>query len=319
MITPSFCSGCGFPLRGYLDAVEDNLSGEFFSISRCPACGLGHTSPVPENLEPYYGERYYGNRHGFTASYCTARRMRLVARASPSGPSGDTRQPRRMLDIGCGEGTFLLEAQRRGWEVYGAEINPAPAREAGLNVARSIEELASFAPFACITLWHSLEHISDPRAALGKLRGLLAPGGAILVAVPDAGGLHAALFGRHWFPLDVPRHIHHFNRQSLTRMLADSGLSVTDNAHQEIEYDLYSFNMSLLKTFMKRPVDCFEFLIGRPRRVSRLRMGMAVLLSAALAPITLAMTFLGSLARRGGTLILISQVPAASPAPSGGQ
>ena len=307
MSTPSFCSGCGGPLHLSLRGVEDNLSGETFSIARCLACGLGHTSPVPEDLEPYYGERYYGNRHGFTASYCTARRMRWVAQSSPPQPAG--RQRRRLLDVGCGEGTFLLEAQRRGWEVYGTEINPEPARAAGLNVASSIEQLISFAPFTCITLWHSLEHISDPRAALGKLRGLLSPGGVILVAVPDAGGLHAALFGRHWFPLDVPRHIHHFTRQSLTRMLAGPGLTVTGKHHQEIEYDLYSFNMSVLKTFMKRPVDCFEFLVGRPRRVSRLRMAMTVLISAALVPVTLAMTFVGSLAGKGGTLILTSRVP----------
>ena len=319
MITPSSCSGCGGPVETCLRRVEDNLSGELFSVARCSACGLGHTSPVPEDLAPYYGERYYGNRHGFTANYCTARRMRFVARANPPNTIGQPRPPRRLLDIGCGEGTFLLEAQRQGWEVYGVEINPAPARAAGLHVASSIEELASFAPFQCITLWHSLEHISDPRATLGKLRELLAPGGAILVAVPDAGGLHAGLFGRHWFPLDVPRHIHHFNRQSLTRMLADSGLAVTANQHQEIEYDLYSFNMSVLKTFMKRPVDCFEFLVGRPRRVSRARMAMAVLISAALAPVTLAMTFLGSVARKGGTLILTSRIPPAGTAPSGGQ
>ncbi len=311
MITPSACDGCGAALRPYLRGVEDNLSREMFAVLRCPACGLGHTSPLPDDLATYYGERYYGNRHGFTANYCNTRRLKWLAQAvaegaqEPGAPASG--QPRRLLDIGCGDGSFMLAARAQDWDVYGTEVNPEPARAAGLQVQADLAALAKFAPFICITLWHSLEHVSDPRATLAELQQLLAPGGAFIIAVPDAGGLHAGIFRRHWFPLDVPRHIHHFSRHSLTKMLAGAGLEVTANAHQEIEYDWYSFNMSVLKTFMDRPVDCFEFLVGRPRRVSRVRMAAALLISAALVPVTLVMTMLGTVTQKGSTLILTAR------------
>ena len=152
----------------------------------------GHTYPQPEDLGRYYGSAYHGGRHGFTARYCARRRERFV-RQSAGAPAG-----RRLLDVGCGDGTFLLGARTQGWDVAGTELNPAIARDAGLRVWSQLEEAAERAPYACITLWHSLEHMRAPRETIEQAARMLEPGGTLVVAVPNAGGLQAsAASARH--------------------------------------------------------------------------------------------------------------------------
>ena len=50
---------------------------------------------------------------------------------------------------------------------------------------------------------------------LREARDLLAPGGKLVVAVPNIDSLPFRWFGRHWFGLDLPRHLTHFTPASL--------------------------------------------------------------------------------------------------------
>src|SRR5688572_25330536 len=176
------CNLCGGELSIRFPQVIDAQTGESFAIAECAHCSLGHTTPRPENLTRYYGRTYHGGRHGLTTKYCAGRRVRFVESLIASG------EGRRMLDVGCGDGTFLLAAQRRGWNTIGTEFNPKFARSFGLDVRESVEDARSAGPFDCVTLWHSLEHIPDPRKEIRTLSRMLKPDGVLLIAVPNAGG-----------------------------------------------------------------------------------------------------------------------------------
>jgi SAM-dependent methyltransferase len=216
------------------------MSRETFAIARCGACGLGHTRPAPPDLERYYGSAYYGGRHGFTARFRAARRARILERVGA--------EPGTLLDIGCGEGDFLLATRERGWFGVGIEVGPAAraARAAGLDVRESLDGASALAPFAAVTLWHSLEHLPDPLGTLAAARGLLSPGGRLVVAVPDNGGWQARLYGRRWFHLDVPRHLYHFDARSLAGLLGRAGFVPLRRFHMEVEYDVFGWLQSLL-------------------------------------------------------------------------
>jgi SAM-dependent methyltransferase len=278
----------------------DPQSGETFGVLRCSRCQLGVTVPAPEDLEPYYGERYYGGRHWITRRYCLWRRMRVIEQTTRGTPPGT------LVDIGCGDGSFLLEARRAGWTVLGTEVNdqiPSP----GLEIWGSIADLRVRAPFGCITLWHSLEHLRNPVQALADLARMLVPGGTLVVAVPDSRGWQARLFGRHWLHLDVPRHLYHFSLPSLRAALDQSGLEVVRVWHHEVEYDWFGWIQSALNRLMPRPNILFDTLTRRPRRVSRARVAANVVLAGLLLIPALAATVLSTWAGQGGTLVVAAR------------
>ena len=237
--------------------VRDPLTNEIFSIEQCIRCGLGHTLPQPVELGNYYIAGYYGNRHGFTARHCSRRRLCFVNSAITGGKFG------RLLDIGCGDGSFLLEARIAGWEVMGTELNPVLARELGLDVKENLAQLGNGERFDCITMWHTLEHMRDIPSTLKRVAALLDTNGKLIVAVPDWGGVQAAIFRERWLHLDVPRHLYHFDHDSLKYCLESAGLSLERQWHHEFEYDLLGWSQSALNWLMTVPNVFFDILTGK--------------------------------------------------------
>ena len=293
-VTPSSCASCSGALKPRFQRVVDPQTRQEFALLACSSCGLGHTAPVPGDLAPYYGGGYYGGRHGLTHRLCLWRRARLLDRFGGRGA---------VLDVGCGDGSFLEAARRRGWQVAGTEMNPAAAREKGLAVHAALAETTG--PFNCATLWHSLEHFPDPRATLEQVRDRLAPGGSVLIAVPDAGGAQARLFGARWRHLDVPRHLFHFTRGSLSGLLGHTGFEARWWWHQEIEYDLLGWTQSALNGLPFTHDLLLRSLSGRQRGFPELLAGLLLggVLGALATPVALAT----ALAGRGGTLIVAAR------------
>lgn len=296
------CNICEAPLQTRFEAVVDPQTRETFAILECPQCGLGHTSPQPEDLGPYYGAEYHGGRHGLTTRYCTWRRQRFLG----SQPASTNRQ---LLDVGCGDGSFLQAAQASGWTTFGTEMNPALARERGLTVFESLAEAAALAPFGCITLWHSLEHFRDPKAMLTQAASLLAPDGTLLVAVPDWGGVQARAFGPHWFHLDVPRHLHHFTTQSLTVLAKSCGLVIGESWHTEAELDLFGWTQSAMNFALTEPNVLFSIVAGKPTHLSQgakwVQLGLGAVATLAALP-----AFSTAVALRRGGIVVLAMHPA---------
>jgi SAM-dependent methyltransferase len=214
---------------------------------------------------------------------------------------------RRLLDIGCGDGTFLLRAREKGWQVAGTEMNPQIAREAGLDVFESLAEAHQFAPFHCITLWHSLEHMRDPRAVIESVKSALAPTGSLIIAVPDADGLQARAFKENWLHLDVPRHLYHFGKGSLACLLDHAGFKVVRYWHQELEYDLLGWSQSALNRLMPMPNIFFNQLMGRCVEVGDGLARANYVLGAALTGLALPVVTASTLSKCGGTLITVAR------------
>jgi SAM-dependent methyltransferase len=110
-------------------------------------------------------------------------------------------------------------------------VEPSP-RAAELATARGIEvhcgtlDDAPFgeASFDLVIFNHSLEHIPRPADALHTAAQLLRPDGRLVVAVPNFGCWQRRFFGTSWFHLDIPRHLQHFERDTLMGMVLGSGL-----------------------------------------------------------------------------------------------
>ncbi len=107
---------------------------------------------------------------------------------------------RSVLDFGCGNGGFLLKARAAASRVAGIELEERLQpyfRERGLTVHASMEDVTD--TFDIITLFHVLEHIADPVNTLEKLATRLAPGGSMIVEVPNASDALLTLYENEAF------------------------------------------------------------------------------------------------------------------------
>jgi Methylase involved in ubiquinone/menaquinone biosynthesis len=294
------CNVCENKLIPHFLNILDPITNETFAIHKCTKCGLGHTVPQPKNLSRYYGNVYYGNRHSFTTSYCTRRRLGFVASAI------NEETGKKLVDIGCGDGSFLLAARDAVWEIVGTEINPGLAQVAGLDVREEIGQLSDYAPFDCITMWHSLEHMRDIKSTLSQLSKLLKPNGKLLIAVPDNGGLQSKIFRHKWLHLDVPRHLYHFDAHSLSFSLRCAGFTIQHQWHQELEYDLIGWSQSALNCFLAVPNVFFYLLTGKQGNFSTLLKISSFAFGLILTALSLPAVAAGTLFGRGGTMITVA-------------
>jgi 2-polyprenyl-3-methyl-5-hydroxy-6-metoxy-1,4-benzoquinol methylase len=137
-----------------------------------------------------------------------------------------------VLDIGCGNGSFLWQMRSLGWEVCGVEPDPqsaARAREAGLDVRAGMLQQQAFpdAHFDGITMTHVVEHLHEPMDTLRRCWQLLKPGGQITLTTPNLDSRGHAIFGADWMALDPPRHLVLFTETSLRRALESCGFVVS--------------------------------------------------------------------------------------------
>lgn len=106
-----------------------------------------------------------------------------------------TRTPSRVLDVGCSDGRFGELVRAQGHHVVGVDLvkhEGVATRldgfiEADLNAGLP----AQTGMYDVIVAGDILEHVTDPANLLGSIRSHLAPGGEVLVSVPNFG---------HWYP-----------------------------------------------------------------------------------------------------------------------
>jgi len=250
-ISCDLCGGNETTLEFEAKDIRYGLPGSF-NVVRCRKCHLVFTNPrplkrasnayYPDDYRPHIGgKREYENWFG--AVY---RRMAFSRKANLfSRMLGDVynhlayRQfvskevdPALVLDVGCGTGDYLGVWRELGWNVQGLEMDDSAAgiakKKLGfcVGVGRLAEATLPAAGFDLVAMSHVLEHMHSPSLALRKIAHVLKPGGRILITVPNYASWDRHVFGPRWQGLEVPRHLYHFEPQSLSVMLESEGFAI---------------------------------------------------------------------------------------------
>jgi 2-polyprenyl-3-methyl-5-hydroxy-6-metoxy-1,4-benzoquinol methylase len=215
-------------------SVPDGL---MFAVVQCRHCAMRYTNPRPdaESIASFYPSEYKPHRrpNKQRATHRLSWWDRLLRRSCPER-RGELPWPTpgRLLDFGCGNGSFLQRMANQGWHVVGLDTSPQAVQTVhdtlGLTAHVGSLPHPDLRPgtFDVVTMWHSLEHVHEPLATLGEIYHLLVPGGKLIVACPNIDSAAYEWFRSSWFALDLPRHLLHFTPKTLQCMLQTAGFQV---------------------------------------------------------------------------------------------
>jgi SAM-dependent methyltransferase len=266
---------------------------------RCGACGVVTTDPWPSDaqLEMSY-EGWYrppgGRFSGVGDAVLRRSRGLLARRLDRIAPPG------AVLDVGAGDGALLDALGAAGREAMGIERRSQRSDV----IEKDIREVEG--SYAAVIFWHSLEHLAEPGAALDHAASLLAPGGVLVVAVPNQGSIQARLFGERWFALDPPRHLVHIPAGALVSRLYSLGLVVERESHLRGGQVLFGWLHGVVGALPGAPnlYDAIRRPAARQRGMSPARRVATLAAAVAAAPLGIAGTALELLRRRGGTVYI---------------
>ncbi len=213
--------------------------------------------PTTEQLLEAYSDTYYGpGDTKFIApiesviDYFRAQRSRRISRMLPAAG--------RVLDIGCGNGRFLRYLAKRGFEAHGIELPGKAADRAsevrGLHIHVGESGSIDFPSnsFDIVTMWHVLEHLTEPKVTLERVFRWLTPGGRLVLSLPNVDSWQSHVFKGRWLHHDPPRHLVYLGPKALTRNLAEIGFSVAGESYFSLEQNPFGLQQSLLNCFLAR-------------------------------------------------------------------
>ncbi len=237
------CPWCSAPGPEVRLRTPDLLQGKpgRFTLEECRQCGHIFQNPrlTPDGLDFYYRDFYEGLGGDGTALVLGRMSGTYRARAELLRPFTT---PRAWLDVGTAAAHFcnaarsvwpdtrfdgldmgdgVHEAARRGWidTAYQGQFPDLADRLAGR--------------YDTVSMHHYLEHTRDPFAELDAAVKVLAPGGHLLIELPDPESRAGRLLGRYWLPWFQPQHQHLMPVGNLKQALAARGFTVLAEQHGE--------------------------------------------------------------------------------------
>jgi SAM-dependent methyltransferase len=282
---------------GWCGAALGPTGHDGFRTELCDVCGARTTWPMPTaaELELAYGSWYRpedGRFGGFGDRALRALRGRLARRLDRIAPAGP------VLDVGAGDGALLDALAAVGRDAIGLERHSdrPDVSEAALSDLDG--------PFAAIVFWHSLEHLREAGSELERAARLLAPGGVIVIAMPNPASLQARAFGERWLALDLPRHLVHVPAPALLARLRELGLEPTKVSYLRGGQVVFGWLHGLVGSLPSHPdlYDAIRRPAARQAALPPSRRLLALSAAAVALPVAAVCALTEAGLRQGGTV-----------------
>ncbi len=160
------------------------------------------------------------------------------------------RETNNLLDVGCGPGLFLIEAKKRGWNVFGTEFTDNQInylKEKGVNTFQGKLTPTSFAPesFDVIISSEVLEHINNPIEEMGLFNSFLRKGGLTYITTPNFNAIERYLLKGTYNVIEYPEHLCYYTPKTIDLLLIKTGF-------KKVEIKTTGISIARIKNSLKK-------------------------------------------------------------------
>lgn len=255
------CNLCGSPSWDWEMLFPLNARQ---NLMRCNKCQLVFNSHQRTDFQDIYPDEYFdpnvhvksgGGFFDYASLEKAIQKMYHSFYRFVIENTGEGNGTLRILDIGCSYGFFLKQFKNYGrFFTVGVELNKRAAGEAGKHLDKvysvPFEEFYDREPFDFMSFFELIEHVQDPKGMMLKVNSLLKPGGYVLIATPDVGGLFFKLLGRRWPAIHADVHNYYFSSETIRRLAGDTGFEVISiRKSQILWYDVFHIRKRLSEMF----------------------------------------------------------------------
>jgi SAM-dependent methyltransferase len=230
------CPVCSSPSTAPAFTGSDLLfetTSKTFTLDSCSVCRCLFLDPMPSDNEiaGFYPQQYWwtGVKPGMLIRLeGIYRKIALRGHVSFIVKAAGNRAGLHLLDVGCGSGALLGRLKRRGFNATGVDFSAEAAevaeRENGVKVVVGSLQDAAFPDesFDIVTLFHVMEHVTNPRHVLAEVARILRPNGTVILQVPNVDSWQCKIFKAKWYGLDIPRHVIDYPKDAMVRLLIES-------------------------------------------------------------------------------------------------
>lgn len=203
------------------DKLTPLLGYEKAHLCQCDSCHLvfSRKTPTDEELTNFY--KNYGTNN-YLSPLTIKRYNELLDLFEPF------KKTNKILDVGCGIGYFLVEAKKRGWEVYGTELSIESANiclQKEINIEKGTLNAGNYEPamFDIITSFEVIEHINSPRLELKYFNTILRKGGLVYVTTPNFNSMLRYRLKAAYNIITYPEHLTYYTPKTLQIIFELSG------------------------------------------------------------------------------------------------
>lgn len=201
-------------LCGHAKSDKKKMLG--LNVLKCKKCGVirQEVRKTQEEYQKYYEKEYHQDHYSHTYNHdVDIANIRLDAYNLDAG--------KKLLDIGSGNGAFVIEARKREINAFGNELSDLTDQYHDYVLKKPLHE--NHIPdeeYDYITMHDILEHIPDIKSFVQESARILKDGGTLIIDFPDFFHMEGK---HHWKPVE---HIWLLNQRMVERLVIQAGLQV---------------------------------------------------------------------------------------------
>ena len=247
------CQICNNDKNNKIYIVKEMQQGlrEEFEYIECSKCGCLFIKEIPQNISKYYDINYAPHNHNSSLKnkiydklygmYLSNNKLLKLIHGTSKSPTtkfwnslsstGIINKQSSILDVGCGDGKFLITLKRGGFkDLTGVDLFVEESNMLnGIKIFQSsLEDFTPGIKYDLIISNHAFEHMDNQLENLKCFENLVKDNGTIVIRIPVKSQAVWDKYGVNWFQIDAPRHFFLHTIESFKILCSQTNLTITD-------------------------------------------------------------------------------------------